>query len=60
MIRKIVAWDRIDDLVWFHTASPDPAVLNWIDTGVILPPDSSHGVWGWAVHPTPPATAPTK
>lgn len=63
MIRKIVGWDHLDGLKWFHTASPDAAVLNWIGTGVILPPDASTGVWGWAVPPKPlqvPATTPTK
>ena len=52
MIRKIVGWDHIDGFVWFHTASPDAAVLNWIGTGVILPPDDRTGTWGWAVRPS--------
>lgn len=63
MVRKRVGWEDVTGLVWFHTASPDPAVLNWVGTGVVLPADSRPGVWGWAVRPKPlqsSATSPTK
>lgn len=53
MIRKIVGWTSpLSRYRWFETVAPDPAVLAWIGTGVVLPRDTSTGVWGWAIRPS--------